>query len=56
MKYLVVWEINVEAETAHEAAVKAREAQGDDTIALVFNTINEGGNERMIDLLEDKED
>lgn len=52
-EYKVIWEIEIEAESAEEAARKAFEIQRDpDSIATVFNIKAPNGEEFIIDLLE----
>lgn len=40
--YRVTWEIDVEAESPNEAALMARQHQGPDTTALVFDVVKSG--------------
>jgi hypothetical protein len=53
MSYLVTWKINVEAETADEAARRALEIQRDpDSTATVFDVVDEEtGESETINLL-----
>lgn len=52
MNYRVIWEIDIEADTALEAVVRARSYQADpDTSAVVFDTYDENGNHMHIDLM-----
>ena len=51
--YLVVWEINIQAETPEEAARVAREYQLDPTAQVqTFDVIDESGNVTRINLDE----
>jgi len=51
----VIWEIDIDADNADEAAKKAWEIMRDQ-IGPVFKVHSEDGEENVIDLLEDEEE
>lgn len=57
MEYLVMWEIEVSADSPKEAAQKALDIQRDKTSwATVFNVSDENGESATVDLLADDEE
>ena len=51
--YTVTWTINIEAESALEAAIEARQYQEPGTEALVFDVVNDkSGESESIDLFD----
>ena len=57
MNYRVVWEIDIEANSPEEAARQALEIQRDPgSTAHVFDTWDEGGNHKPVDLSENEND
>jgi len=54
MEYLVTWQIEIEADTEHEAAQAARKIQLDPrNHATVFDVAGDNGDTVQVDLLED---
>jgi hypothetical protein len=56
MQYRVEWVIEIDADTAREAAEKALIIQRSDSQAVVFDVLDEEGETERIDLLESPED
>jgi len=52
MQYLVVWKIDIDADSPGEASLRARQIQEDvDSVALSFELIDENGKHFEVDLL-----
>lgn len=55
-RYLVIWEMDIYAETPREAAEKAwGHMQAPNSTANVFTVFNKDGDKTLVDLLEEQE-